>query len=179
MKTTMKYVVIYIGLTIASILFANEASAQRASVSFQFFYDQLSPHGDWVDYPRYGYVWRPNVGRGFTPYATNGYWVMTEYGMTWVSDYSWGWAPFHYGRWEYDDNFGWFWVPDTEWGPAWVVWRQSSDYYGWAPMRPGISITVSFGSHYHPAHDYWVFVRYNDIDRHDLHRCYVHRRYHN
>jgi hypothetical protein len=178
MKTTIKYSVIYIGLTIASILFASETSAQRASISFQVFYDQLSPHGHWVDNPGYGYVWLPNVGPGFTPYATNGYWVMTEYGMTWVSNYSWGWAPFHYGRWEYDNNFGWFWVPDTEWGPAWVVWRQSSDYYGWAPMRPGISITVSFGSHHHHHYDHWVFVRYNDIDRYDLHRCYVNRRYH-
>jgi len=179
MKTKMKYLVVYISFTIASLIYANEASAQRVSVSFQVFYDQLSPYGHWVNNPQYGYVWLPNVGPGFTPYETNGYWVMTDYGMTWVSDYNWGWAPFHYGRWEYDDYFGWFWVPDTEWGPAWVVWRQSSGYYGWTPMRPGISISVSFGSHYHPAYNHWVFVRYNDIDRHDLHRCYVNRRYHN
>ncbi len=178
MKTTMKYLAVYIGLTIATLLFTNETSAQRVSVSFQMFYDQLSPHGQWISSPQYGYVWLPNVSPGFSPYATNGYWVMTDYGMTWVSNYSWGWAPFHYGRWEFNNDFGWFWVPDTEWGPAWVVWRQSEGYYGWTPMQPGISINISVGRHYHPHHNHWVFVRYNDIDRHDLHRCYVGRKHH-
>src|SRR5689334_19708930 len=93
--------------------------AQPTSVSFQLFYDQLSPYGAWVEYQNYGYVWVPDVDPGFSPYGTNGYWVYTDYGWTWVSDYSWGWAPFHYGRWVDDDLYGWLWVPDNEWGPAW------------------------------------------------------------
>jgi hypothetical protein len=75
----------------------------NAGVSFQMFYDQLSPYGQWVNDPNYGYVWIPDVGPNFQPYATNGYWTMTDYGNTWVSDYEWGWAPFHYGRWLYDN----------------------------------------------------------------------------
>src|SRR5712692_8185849 len=65
-------------------------------VSFQLFYDELSPYGSWVQYPNYGYVWFPHADRDFTPYCTNGRWVPTEAGWTWVSGYPWGWATFHY-----------------------------------------------------------------------------------
>jgi hypothetical protein len=41
-------------------------------VSYQSFYDALSPYGQWIDNPQYGYVWMPNVGPDFKPYATNG-----------------------------------------------------------------------------------------------------------
>lgn len=120
------------------------------------FYEALEPHGEWMNYGNYGEVWRPNVGRDFRPYYTNGHWVNSEYGWTWVSNYSWGWAPFHYGRWLFDDGYGWIWVPGDEWGPAWVSWRSSPDYYGWAPLGPGMSIgaNISFGI---PASQ-WAFL---------------------
>src|SRR5947207_917499 len=98
-------------------------SAQEVTVSFQVFYDDLRPYGTWIDYPAYGYVWLPNEGADFSPYATNGYWTYTEYGWTWVSYYSWGWAPFHYGRWFFDPLYGPMWIPDEVWGPGWVSWR--------------------------------------------------------
>ncbi|WP_125185141.1 DUF6600 domain-containing protein [Botryobacter ruber] len=122
------------------------------SVSFQTFYDELTPYGRWINYPGHGYVWAPDVEAGFQPYATRGHWVMTEYGNTWVSDYAWGWAPFHYGRWLWDDYYGWVWVPGNEWGPAWVSWRTGGDYYGWAPLGPGVHININIPV----AH--WVFV---------------------
>ncbi len=88
----------------------------RVSVGFQTFYDELEPYGTWVNYPRYGYVWRYRLATtDFRPYSTNGRWVYTDDGWTWVSDYDWGWAPFHYGRWLYDDELGWLWVPGNEW----------------------------------------------------------------
>src|SRR6266567_1899101 len=59
---------------------------------YQEFYDQLSPYGNWIDYPGYGYVFMPNVEPDFKPYSTNGHWVYTDEGWTWASDYSWGWA---------------------------------------------------------------------------------------
>jgi len=147
-----------------------QATAQAGvRISFQTFYDQLSPYGYWMDTPEYGYVWQPNVATGFQPYVTNGYWIMTEYGNTWVSDYDWGWAPFHYGRWYFDDYYGWLWVPDTEWGPAWVSWRSSGQYYGWAPLEPGIGINVS--SAYIPA-TRWVFVPHRYVtSRHFYNYC--------
>jgi len=138
---------------------AQKATAQvGVSVSFQTFYDDLSPYGEWVDAPEYGYVWVPsNVGSDFRPYYSRGHWVMTGYGNTWVSDYDWGWAPFHYGRWTYDDYYGWVWIPGSEWAPAWVSWRYNDSYCGWAPLSPGISIGVSF-TNYSCPNDWWVFV---------------------
>lgn len=152
-----------------------EASAQQVSVSFQLFYDELSPYGMWVDYPNYGYVWIPNEGTGFSPYRSGGRWIFTDDGWTWVSDYSWGWATFHYGRWDYDNVYGWLWVPDDEWGPAWVSWRRSPGYYGWAPLRPGISVSIAFGRDYHEQNDRWMFVREGDFARPDVGRRYVDR----
>lgn len=135
------------------------ATAQPSvSVTYQTFYDELSPYGRWVQDPDYGYVWLPNVGPDFQPYSTNGYWAMTEYGNTWVSNYDWGWAPFHYGRWRYSDYYGWSWLPGTEWGPAWVSWRSGGGYYGWAPLGPSVNINLSFGPRYVVPNTAWVFV---------------------
>lgn len=150
-----------------------QVSAQIPYVSFQVFYDQLSPYGQWVDYSNYGYVWLPNAGPGFFPYSTGGRWIMTEYGWTWLSDYSWGWAPFHYGRWDYDSFYGWFWVPDNIWGPAWVTWRRSGSYYGWAPMGPGMNINMSYGMGYNNYNNHWTFVRERYFGRSNLHRYYA------
>jgi len=124
------------------------------SISFQTFYNELSPYGRWINSPQYGSVWTPYADPGFQPYSTNGYWEVTEYGNTWVSDYNWGWAAFHYGRWSFDDFNGWFWIPGYEWGPAWVNWRSGGDYYGWAPLGPGMNINISVNI---PSF-WWVFV---------------------
>src|SRR5262245_18785322 len=78
----------------SELIMLREAKAQ-VSVSFQFFYDNLSPYGNWVSYPGYGYAWAPAIHAGFRPYLTNGRWVFTDLGWTWVSYYDWGWAPFH------------------------------------------------------------------------------------
>lgn len=143
--------------------------------NFQLFYDNLSPYGQWVSDPEYGYVWIPDVRNNFFPYSSNGHWVMTEYGWTWLSDYSWGWAPFHYGRWDYDNGYGWFWVPGDQWGPAWVTWRRADGYYGWSPMRPGMDVNSSIMGGPRDV-DRWVFVRDRDFGRADVQRRYVSRR---
>src|SRR5512138_2139123 len=175
MKKITKLSIMLIAVILFSVQLQKPALAQQGYVSFQVFYDQLGPYGQWVDYANYGYVWIPAVGPDFSPYCTNGYWVMTEYGWTWVSNYRWGWAPFHYGRWDFDDDFGWFWVPDNIWGPSWVTWRRAEGYYGWTPMRPGISINLSFGNGYRDI-DRWYFVPDRDFGRRDMDRYYVNRR---
>ncbi|MDO9260651.1 MAG: hypothetical protein Q7U08_01740, partial [Flavobacteriaceae bacterium] len=147
MKAPIKIFMLSVILFSSIWILPQKATAQ-ISVSFQIFYDELSPYGTWVDYHDYGYVWIPDVEPGFTPYGTNGYWVYTYDGWTWVSNYSWGWAPFHYGRWLFDPIYGPMWVPDDEWGPGWVTWRSSNGYYGWAPIGPGISISIAYSSHY-------------------------------
>lgn len=171
MKSIKNWIMILTAVFAVSIATTNAAKAQAGvSVSFNVFYDNLSPYGDWIQDPAYGYVWVPRVGAGFRPYYTDGYWVMTEYGNTWVSDYAWGWAPFHYGRWTYDNWYGWVWIPGNTWGPAWVSWRTSSSYYGWAPLGPGVSVTYVS---YSPPVDWWVFIPPRYI--HDRH---FHNHYH-
>jgi uncharacterized protein DUF6600 len=158
MKSLKIIIISLLLITAGELLNSKKASAQ-ATVSFQVFYDQLSPYGQWMDYPQYGYVWIPSGVHGFIPYSTSGHWIYTDLGWTWVSDFAWGWAPFHYGRWLYDDFYGWVWVPASEWGPAWVCWRHAPGYYGWTPMPPGVSLNVMFGPRFHVHHDRWIFVR--------------------
>lgn len=135
-------------IALAGVTISNKTLAQpgfRANVSFNVFYNELSPYGRWISMPRYGQVWiysDPN----FRPYYTNGYWMDTNLGWAWESSYPWGWAPFHYGRWEYDPMYGWFWIPGYDYAPAWVVWSQADDYYGWAPLGFGVDINISIGS---------------------------------
>ena len=142
-------------------------------VSYQSFYDALSPYGQWIDNPQYGYVWMPNVGPDFKPYATNGNWVYTDGGWTWASNYPWGWATFHYGRWFFENGYGWMWIPGNEWAPAWVSWRQSPDYYGWAPLGPSVSISVSAGGGYNPPAHYWCFVPQQYVTSPHVNNYYV------
>ena len=175
MKRIISILSLAVTLTLCAWMTPLQVHAQETTVSFQLFYDQLSPYGMWVDYQSYGYVWIPEVGNDFSPYGTEGYWVFTDYGWTWVSNYSWGWAPFHYGRWVYDDLYGWLWVPDNVWGPAWVLWRTSPGYYGWAPMGPGISIEVAFGGGYTVPSDRWIFVSDRYITSPEINRYYVDR----
>jgi len=133
---------------------SNKAVAQDISVSYQTFYDNLSPYGQWIYDPEYGNVWVPNEGGDFRPYGSRGHWVMTEYGNTWVSEDPWGWAVYHYGRWTFNPYYGWVWLPGYEWAPAWVSWRFGGGYAGWAPLGPGINVGTSF---YAPD-SWWIFV---------------------
>jgi hypothetical protein len=141
-------------------------------VSYQSFYDELSPYGTWIDYPGYGYVWMPSVDPGFKPYSSDGHWVYTDEGWTWASDYNWGWATFHYGRWFYENGYGWMWKPGYEWAPAWVSWRRSPDYYGWAPLGPNTSVNISY-SNYEPPNNYWSFVPQRYVNSPHLNNYYV------
>ncbi len=131
---------------------SNVQPPAQAPASVNYFYAPLTPYGNWVDVPGYGLCWQPTVAvvnSTWRPYADNGRWMWTDYGWYWYSDYSWGWAPFHYGRWCSRPRVGWFWVPDTHWGPSWVSWRYTSDYYGWAPLPPGVAYVSGVGLNYH------------------------------
>ena len=144
MKSIIRILPVLFLFTGALLIKPSNADAQRVSVSLQVFYDDLSPYGQWVNDPDYGYVWAPSVASDFSPYSSDGHWVLTDEGWTWVSDYPWGWAPFHYGRWNFNPAFGWIWIPDTVWGPAWVSWRRSPGYYGWAPLGPWYKRIICF-----------------------------------
>lgn len=115
----------------------------ETEVSLNFFYDNLSSQGNWIEVADYGYCFQPNVAVGnadWRPYS-DGYWAYTDVGWTWVSYEDFGWATYHYGRWSNLADYGWVWVPGYEWGPAWVSWRTGGDYVGWAPLPPaGVSV---------------------------------------
>jgi hypothetical protein len=168
----LKFITLFVVLFATSWTAQQNANAQGA-VSFQVFYDELSPYGTWVNAQDYGYVWVPSVGSGFEPYSTNGYWAYTDNGWTWVSNYPWGWAPFHYGRWYDDPAYGPVWVPDNVWGPGWVTWRRSANYYGWCPIRPGMSAHESNRRENKTDHHRWTFVRSKDLGQRNLHNYYV------
>ena len=157
-----------------SIITQNQVKAQSVSVSLSVFQKSLSPYGRWVNHRTYGQVWIANQ-RNFTPYETNGHWAYTNYGWTWVSDYDWGWAPFHYGRWNWEPSLGWYWIPDYDWGPAWVAWRNSGDYYGWAPLAPGLNISVGVSYATRIPSGRWVFAPRQYINSPSISRYYVPR----
>lgn len=175
MKTQVKFIAVLLLVSAFTVWMPQKTSAHhKVVISFQVFYDELTPYGTWVYHPVHGYAWVPDAGPGFYPYATEGYWVLTWSGWTWVSNYPWGWAPFHYGRWYMDPYYGPMWIPGYEWGPGWVVWRKSGDYYGWAPIGPGVNIQMAYGYNYHVPHDHWRFLKGNHFGKHDQYNHFAH-----
>lgn len=171
----MKRILVQIFIFPVLLLTCHKSDAQDIVVSYQTFYDDLSPYGEWINDSEYGYIWVPNVDDDFRPYFTNGHWVMTEFGNTWVSNYPWGWACFHYGRWIYNDFYRWIWLPGYEWGPGWVAWRWGNGLCGWAPLYPGIVWT---GSVYTCPEDWWIFIHprhlYRPVYRNSWRRDFLH-----
>ena len=51
MKTKIKIVTLLLIFCAGTWITPQKASAQRGSVSFQVFYDELSPYGTWVESP--------------------------------------------------------------------------------------------------------------------------------
>jgi hypothetical protein len=143
-----------------------DAYGNPAMASYSTFYRNLEPYGVWRETSNYGYVWQPREAErshGWRPY-TNGRWVYTDAGWTWVSEEPFGWATYHYGRWARLRNVGWVWVPGDEWAPAWVSWRKSNDYVGWAPLPPEARFDRSSGirnwadNYYDIGPDQYCFV---------------------
>ena len=130
-------------------------------VDESIFYAQLDPYGSWVAVPPYGQCWVPDdVAWGWRPYS-DGYWAYTADGWTWMSDEPWGWATYHYGRWLEDPEFGYVWVPGNQWAPAWVAWRYSDNWIGWAALPPDADWNGDGLSGYDDSSlppDQWCFV---------------------
>jgi hypothetical protein len=143
MKTNLRDLCIFAALACLTLV-PNEGAA----LSVGIFYDKLEPYGDWLQVADYGYCWHPrDVEVDWRPYS-EGAWAYTDAGWTWVSDEPYGWAVYHYGRWARVGGVGWVWVPDTEWAPAWVSWRRSDRYVGWAPLPPEsrVRLGITLGS---------------------------------
>ena len=153
-----------------------------------YFHRSLAPYGDWIYDGKHGWVWRPTVAvvdTGWRPYCQGGRWIYSDVGWYWHSTYSWGWAPFHYGRWHRSSLHGWYWVPGYRWSPAWVHWRSSDIYCGWAPLPPGCDyvtgvgymwhgLRVSVGFHFGLSHHHYTYCDYAYLRHRRLHRHRVH-----
>lgn len=145
---------------------ARQPRESSMSVGYSTFYNKLESYGDWIETGDYGYVFHPREAessRTWRPY-TNGRWVYTDAGWTWISEEPFGWATYHYGRWTRLRGIGWVWVPGNQWAPAWVSWRKSSDYVGWAPLPPEARFDQRTGirnwsdSYYDVGPDQYCFV---------------------
>lgn len=143
-----------------------KSNAPTLGSNISIFRDVMAPHGEWLQLPEVGWVWRPDaklVGQDFVPYATNGQWVFSDWGWTFQSDWDWGWAPFHFGRWFVAPSEGWVWWPDDEWAPSWVDWRWGEGLAGWQPMPlPGMNVRRP-----------WTFVATRDLVQPDVSRFLV------
>ena len=120
--------------------------------------EELRDYGEWVDTPDYGYVWRPRVAVGWTPYYYGRWDWVSPFGWTWVSFEPWGWWPYHYGYWYSDASFGWVWCPyrsfvsvgftfgsfhtrhflsRCDFAPSTVRFLRDGRNVRWVPLRPG------------------------------------------
>jgi hypothetical protein len=156
------------------------------TVSFQSFYDVLSPMGEWIQVSKedvdedlndgegqsysslaedenFLFIWKPTADASWKPYM-NGKWVYTNHGWLWQSYDAWGNATYNYGRWWNSKKYGWVWMPGYAWAPAWVRWKVSADYVGWAPLTPKAKWSsekgINSGNYkYNDADVNWVFVQ--------------------
>jgi hypothetical protein len=142
-----------------------EPRERAVNVGYSTFYNKLEPYGDWIETGDYGYVFHPRQAESsrWRPY-TDGRWVYTDAGWTWISEEPFGWATYHYGRWTRLRGIGWVWVPGNQWASAWVSWRKSPDYVGWAPLPPEARFDQRTGirnwsdSYYDVGPDQYCFV---------------------
>ena len=150
-------------------LAAPRTAQARADVSFDYFYDALLPYGEWIEVEGYGLCWHPtDVDDDWVPYS-DGYLAFTDAGWTWVGYEEFAGIVYHYGRWLKVKAAGWCWVPDYEWGPAWLSWRMSDDYIGWAPLppraywQPEIGISTWVDTVCDTGPDFYNFCRVRDF----------------
>lgn len=149
------------------------------AANYDSFHSQLAPYGSWIQSDVYGSCWRPSVASdpAWRPYCDQGHWIYTDSGWSWQSDYPWGNIAFHYGRW-YRGDLGWVWVPGYDWAPAWVSWRRTDRYCGWAPLPPaavfkaGVGLTfggaVVVDADFGLTTDAFTFIGYDHFWDHDF-----------
>ncbi len=157
------------------------------TVSFQSFYDVLSPMGEWIQITKEEideelgdgegqsfsslntddptvFIWKPSTESGWKPYV-NGKWEYTDHGWLWISSDKWGNTTYNYGRWWNSPKYGWVWMPGYTWAPAWVSWRldNNGNHLGWVALNPKAKWSSETGItnenyRYKNSDADWVFV---------------------
>lgn len=159
------------------------------TVSFQSFYDVLSPMGEWIQITKEDidedlsngegqsfssladdellFIWKPSADDNWKPFV-NGKWEYTDHGWLWVSSDKWGNSTYNYGRWWNSPKYGWVWLPGYTWAPGWVTWKVTNDHIGWAPLSPKAKWKSETGItdknyKYKNSDNDWVFVSDNNF----------------
>ncbi len=154
-----------LGLMVPFLLFfaGCATTMHEQSIDDQSYVDDveyLSTYGVWMDYPKYGMVWLPDVVPDWEPFYY-GHWIRTDDGWAWTSYEPYGWLVYHYGYWGYEPGFGWYWVPGDTWWPARVQWCTFGSYAAWAPMPPP---SIMWPDPWDPYHvDVWIVVEIDDF----------------
>jgi len=118
----------------------------------------LSQYGRFVQHAKYGEVWLPTVTpQGWHPYPPCNWVNSRKYGWYYDDKTQWGEIVHRYGRWVPDPQMGWIWTSGAEFSPAWVVWRTSPEWIGWAPMLPDEDVQAVSTADFNNA-AYWTFV---------------------
>lgn len=144
MRTLSSFLLVTLIASSACATPAHAATLPVHTTALVTFHRDLAPYGTWWETPAYGWVFTPDVGPGWRPYA-DGHWASTDAGMVFVSAEPFAWATYHYGRWFWSNDYGWSWVPGTDWAPAWVAWRHGPAAIGWAPLAPTASFSTGVG----------------------------------
>lgn len=119
----------------------------QARIEIEVFFQELAPYGEWLGHPQYGQVFVP-ADPDYRPYR-NGHWAQSGDDLVWVSYDAIGWAVCHYGSWTVLEDGRWAWIPDSQWSPAWVDWRETDQYVGWAPRMVNVD----------PMPSAWMFIQ--------------------
>ncbi len=76
-------------------------------------WSDLDANGSWYNVSGTGYIWSPFSASnpGWDPYGCGQWMWYPRYGYIWVPCDQWGWMPSSCGSWSYYDSFGWGWEP--------------------------------------------------------------------
>jgi hypothetical protein len=140
----------------ASLGLVRSAHAQQPAEFEQI----LAAYGTFQQHARYGQVWIPAnevAPVGWRPYPHCNWVYDRKLGWFYDDKTTWGKIVHHYGRWAHDETLGWVWVKGEEFSPAWVVWRTSDTWAGWAPLPPEIDLKEVSASAFN-TDKHWTFV---------------------
>jgi hypothetical protein len=89
------------------------APSQSGPESGSPAWSDLDANGSWYDVPGQGYVWSPFAasGAGWDPYGCGNWVWYPRFGYMYVPCDSWGFLPYSCGSWNFFNDFGWGWSP--------------------------------------------------------------------
>ncbi len=148
-------------------------------------YRDLDRHGEWIETPSYGTVWRPTAATAdWAPYR-EGYWTWRyRYGWVWVSHEPWGWVPYHYGRWVHTNRYNWVWTPHyvSYSGPRYhyrrPYWYPALVSFTYANRGDYFRFSIGGGHRYYDDSIGWFPLGYHDPYYWDWGYYHTHHRHH-